>query len=186
MVALLFLSARFGDIMMLLYLFGVILVSIFWITFIYLTFYYSFTATICLQGPNAIRRIDGRFGSEQYISFIDDCIVKQLVPDSPPRNYVHDHFPVHTCRAVYDWFANREDIKLFSIPPKSPELMPLRHVFPEIAARINSNRIFPNSPDELWDTVAREFNIVSSPSFIEPFINEIPSNLLSFCNNGGH
>lgn len=64
--------------------------------------------------------------------------------------------------------------------------MPLRHVFHEISARINSKKISPNSPDELWDAVSKEFYTVCSQSFIEPLINEIPTTLLAFCDNGGN
>lgn len=75
----------------------------------------------------------GRFTGNKYIDLLEGALLPSveamLFPAGTPFYLVQDNSPIHTCRAVKEWFARHPHITLLPHPPRSPDLNPIEHVW---------------------------------------------------------
>ena len=136
------------------------------------------------SGHHLIAKIDGRYGSDQFLSLVKKHIEMQTETISQ-QPYVMDPFPVHSCAAVKSWFASRKgDILL--LPPNSPDLMPIGKLAEWIVNKINCQRNDISNCSLLWEKVNEAFNDSSFKMEIKSLLNDFPSTLKQILENGGN
>lgn len=75
----------------------------------------------------------GRFTGAKYVDILEEVLLPSvqawLFPDNVPFYLIQDNSPIHTCRAVREWFARHPHITLLPHPPRSPDLNPMEHIW---------------------------------------------------------
>ena len=81
---------------------------------------------------------------------------------------------------------NQNQIHVLPLSALSPDLSPIEHVWDELGRRIRHRQIPPETPEELRDTLAHEWNNIT-----QAFIHRLIGSMRSTCDvavaeRGGH
>ncbi len=98
-------------------------------------------------------KIEGRFGSQQFISMVEKHIVPTL-QEGKERQCVMDKFPVHICTAVEQCFTANKAVSSLIPPSNFGELMPVGKICERIVKLLNSDGINVDSNDVLWEHIS--------------------------------
>jgi len=136
------------------------------------------------SGHHLIAKIEGRYGSEQFLSLMKKHIAMQA-ENIPQQPYVMDQFPVHSCAAVKSWFTSRKG-NILLLPPNSSDLMPIAKLAEWIVKRINCQRTDINNCSLLWERVYESFNDSSFKMEIKSLLHDYPCTLKQILESGGN
>lgn len=136
------------------------------------------------SGHHLIAQIEGRYGSDQFLSLIQKHIAMQT-ESSPQQSYIMDSFPVHSCAAVKSWVTSTKG-EIILLPPQSPDLMPIGKLAEQIVKRINCQRTDFNNCSILWEKVYETFNDSSFQIEIKSVLDDFPRTLKQILESGGN
>ena len=89
---------------------------------------------ISIHGVGAVTRMEGRFTAQVYLRMLQDVFLPSLqernfpFPDGPVI-FVHDRCPVHTARAVREWFTGQDHLQLLEWPSKGCDCNPIENIW---------------------------------------------------------
>lgn len=129
-------------------------------------------ATFGSSVPNVVQEIDGRINTNSYIGFLQTFVYPTAMDqfsNVSPLIVIHDHYPVHTARAVKHWLKKKSNILVLDEWPRNfGDLMPFEKVWRIIAAKINERKIPIASNTQLWN----ELSIMWSDEVNEEFVSQ--------------
>ncbi|KAK4319869.1 hypothetical protein Pmani_009215 [Petrolisthes manimaculis] len=84
-------------------------------------------------GPGELVPIEGYLNAAEYINILETCLIPSVhayaLPEPHPIRLVQDWSPIHTSRAVRQWFSNRPDVELIDWPPKGCDLNAIENLW---------------------------------------------------------
>lgn len=80
---------------------------------------------VSVDGPRIIRRITSRLDVSQYLSILEDIPPRN---SGLPRDFVHDHNPVHRSKLVKQWANTQTNLNFLNWPPCSGDIMPMSDI----------------------------------------------------------
>ncbi len=119
----------------------------------------NMVAAISNRGHLQFMIIDGRFNGEVFETFL-----KQMIKYSRQKIYfITDGHPAHKTKRLNEWLAeNEKKIKVFFLPPYSPELNPQEYVNQDVKTNVIGKK--------------RPINKPQMRSNVETFMNERKNN----------
>lgn len=144
---------------------------------------------VCISGggPNCIARIEGRFGSKQYVDLLNEYILPVCSTGPPNRLFVVDNFPVHLSSSIKEWFTTKDKIDYIVLPPKSSDLMPISKLGNAIVDHVNSsvqNDIKNNS--DLYKAIVQSFQTICARLSFQNLFIEMSETIKTISESGGH
>jgi len=143
-----------------------------------------FSVVIAQSGPNSIFKIEGRYGSDQFLGLLQKNM-SLLDENDTDHTYIIDRFPVHLSSSVKCWFDNNKGKSLILLPLKSPDLTPISKLSDYIINKVNSEKFDIDNTADLWDAVQKVFNDRSSTHAITGFASQMPNIVEEILTNGG-
>lgn len=125
-------------------------------------------------------KIQGRYGSDQFVAIMKNNIVPILRNDAD-RVFIMDQFPVHICSAVKQWFNEQHGISLLLLPGKSGDFNIVSKIGEDLVKHLNSQSIDLKSVDELWVVVSNGLKKLCTPSVIQNALLEIRETMNNVC-----
>lgn len=143
-----------------------------------------YLSLVCISqsGPNNLARIQGRYGSAQFFSMMNNHIVP-ILKKEVERIFIMDLFPIHVCSAVKKWFDEREGINLMLLPAKSCDFNPISQVGDALVRHINWKRVEVKNLDELWLNVSTGFKEICTNSIVQNAVFDIREKMNSVCDS---
>ncbi len=117
----------------------------------------SVFGAVCLDNGRLITSLTDRYNAITFLEFLS--LAHRTFPDS---TFVLDNAPYHHSSVIND-YANLTGIRLFFLPPYSPDLNPIERVWKFIRKKATHNVYFA-SLGELKDALIRQFSIYRKES----------------------
>jgi len=140
------------------------------------------------DGLGVLWRIVGHLNAEQYIHMLENMMpsVRQSFPDGRIL-FQHDRFPIHTSRAVREWFERHQDeIALIYWPGKGFDISPIEPVWARRQKHLLERRQFFSNPDQLYQAVEEEWErLALDVNFARNLVNSIPRRMQAIIDKRG-
>ena len=134
-----------------------------------------------LHGVGDLTRIDGRFTAVKYIDILENFFLPSLrqhnYPFPPgPIIFVHDRSPIHTARAVQQWFADHEDLQLLPWPSKGCDCNPIENLWANMVNTWEPER--ERTTAELFDHALTQWEFFRGHSqIVHNLVSSMPERL---------
>ena len=88
---------------------------------------------VCKHGMGDVLQGEGRFTADKYITLLEeDYLLSLRNKDYPfphgPIVFIQNKCPIHTDRAVQQWFQRQDNIELLDWPSKGADMNIIEHV----------------------------------------------------------
>ena len=103
---------------------------------------YSAIPVMSLDGIRDVYLFEGAMNGEKFEQFVRACLVPILQPFNwvnPNSVLIMDNASIHHVDGVRDLIENQIGVRLFFLPPYSPDLNPVEEVFSQIKAIMKQN-----------------------------------------------
>lgn len=92
----------------------------------------SFHGWMWAAGPGELAKIEGHLNSEEYINILETSLLPSVrayaLPEPENILLVQDRSPIHTSRAMTQWFREHPEIQLVDWPPKGCDCNPIENL----------------------------------------------------------
>lgn len=97
------------------------------------------------SGPGELTVIEERLTTYQYVQILQDVMLPSvramLIPEPHPIYIAMDNAPIHNSRRVEEWFRQHPEVIRILWPPRSPDLMPIEHLWAAMTREWDGNLI---------------------------------------------
>jgi transposase len=125
-------------------------------------------SVVSAQGEFRFMTVKGRIGTKQFIEFI-----KRLIHGADRMVFlIVDGHPAHKAKSVLKYVkANKERIRLYYLPPYSPELNPDERVWNDLKNNVVGRKTL-STPQQLHEEVTRHMRFLQkSPDRVRSYFN---------------
>ncbi|UYV66558.1 hypothetical protein LAZ67_4002080 [Cordylochernes scorpioides] len=111
---------------------------------------------IAYDSRSPLLRIQGTMTAQRYVDDVLRPVTLPYLQGVPNALYQQDNARPHTARISQQAL---QDVQMLPLPPYSPDLSPIEHVWDIIGRRLHALPQ-PRSEDELWQMVEREWRAI--------------------------
>ena len=133
----------------------------------------------------------GRLTGQKYVELLEEVLLPSvqmlLFPAGEPFYLLQDNSPIHTCRAVQEWFTRHPYITVLPHPPRSPDLNPIEHVWAAMAKHMPVQER-PRGRDAVVRSALQAWEHLRRPPgqlFTSALVASMPSRLNAVLDAGG-
>ena len=136
---------------------------------------------ISMHGMGDVTRIQGRFTAATYIDILENFFLPSLhaknFPFPPgPIIFVQDRCPVHTARAVREWFSGQNNVQLLELPSKGCDCNPIEHIWANMVN--NWEDELERTGEQLMAHTQRQWELFrAKPQEIRNLVSSVPDRL---------
>ncbi len=115
------------------------------------------------NGVGKLVEVQGIMDAVQYCEILEDGLVEsfeKLEMNEKERIFQQDNDPKHIPKRATVWFEDN-NIQVLVLPPQSPDLNFIEHLWVHIKKRLQKYPIPPKGVHELWERVEKEWNNIS-------------------------
>lgn len=130
--------------------------------------------------------IEGTMNAGTYEDLLDNSMLPTLWQQFGvgPFLYQQDNAPVHTARAITQWFVYN-DVEALKWPAQSPDLNPIEHLWDELERRLRSMPTRPKNKRELFAALQEEWRKIPVAVY-QKLVESLPRRIRSvIAANGG-
>lgn len=139
----------------------------------------SFHGWMWAAGPVELVTIDGNLNAQEYINILETSLLPSVrayaIPEPNNIMLVQDRSPIHTSRAVMDWFRQHPEIQLIDWPTKGCDCNPIENLWgimvQEWQVPEKTREAIQGKAQEVWESIRRRPNICTN------LVNSMPSRL---------
>ncbi|UYV60951.1 hypothetical protein LAZ67_1002910 [Cordylochernes scorpioides] len=124
---------------------------------------------IAYDSRSPLLRIQGTMTAQRYVDDVLRPVTLPYLQGVPNALYQQDNARPHTARISQQAL---QDVQMLPLPPYSPDLSPIEHVWDIIGRRLHALPQ-PRSEDELWQMVEREWR-ANPQDAIRTLIDSLP------------
>ncbi|UYV64659.1 Transposase [Cordylochernes scorpioides] len=124
---------------------------------------------IAYDSRSPLLRIQGTMTAQRYVDDVLRPVTLPYLQGVPNALYQQDNARPHTARISQQAL---QDVQMIPLPPYSPDLSPIEHVWDIIGRRLHVLPQ-PRSEDELWQMVEREWRAIPQDA-IRTLIDSLP------------
>lgn len=146
---------------------------------------------ISSRGAGQLHRIEGHLDSAQYLHIMSNIMVPsvRVLQSHGVIQFQQDQSPIHTSRAVQEWFAGQPEIDLIDWPPRGADLNPMENMWAEVKRTLRDSwpeADPPRTQDDLWDLVSDAWlEVGEGDRFVSRLIDSMPRRMERVINAEG-
>ena len=112
-----------------------------------------------------IVRIDERIDGPTYCEMLETCFFNSAEVVLPPSFlFQQDNASAHVCRHTTAFLENR-DISVFSWPPQSPDLSPIKDIWGIVSEKVYKHGKTYKTKDDLWEAIVAAWDSIPRSTF---------------------
>ena len=139
-------------------------------------------------GPGEMTEIEGRLTSHQYVDILEHVMlpsVRAMLIPPPQQIYIAmDNAPIHNSQAVKEWFTDHPEVSRISWPPKSPDMMPIEHLWAKMTKKWDEN--VPRNKENLILHAKQIWDEIRSEDLCHKLVMSMPHRIRELVNKGGY
>lgn len=120
-------------------------------------------------GPGELVTIEGNLDSQQYINILETSFLPSVrayaIPEPQPIYFVQDRSPIHTSRAVSNWFNAHPEIVLIDWPSKGCDCNPIENLWAlmvqEWEVEQKTKEAVERKTRQVWEGIQRRVDLCS-------------------------